>query len=143
MTNFEDVLISGKPLVYKVKGCSMRPMLFQDRDIVIIEKPKARLKKYDVAFYKTGEKYILHRVVRVGKGYYITRGDNNLNNEKIPDSAVLGVLTGFVTNGEDRSVTDAEYVSYYKRRVREYPLRFVYRKVRALARRIKRGLFGG
>lgn len=140
--SFEEILDREGKLVYKTRGCSMQPMLYQDRDIVIIEKSKARLKKYDVAFYKVGEKYILHRVIHVRNGYYIMRGDNNLFNEKVPDEAVLGVLTAFVQNGEKRSVTDGDYIAYYKKRVRLYPLRFIYRKTRGFAGKVKRRLLG-
>ena len=130
MTSFEDVLESGEPLVYRVKGRSMLPMLMENRDIVIIEKPGSRLKKYDVAFFMSGDQYVLHRVIRVKKDHYITRGDNNLVSEKAPEEAVIGVLTGFVQDGKRFSVDDEEYVSYYKKRLRRYPLRVVYRKLK-------------
>ena len=140
MTSFEEILDSGKPLVYKVKGYSMLPMLHQNRDLVVIEKPKGRLKKYDVAFYKSGENYILHRVIRVKKGCYIIRGDNNSASERVPDEAILGVLTSYVRNGAERSVTDPDYIAYYKRRVRRNPLRRLARFARKVSGNVRRRL---
>ncbi len=142
MTSFEDVLERGEPLIYRVTGYSMLPMLKENRDIVIIEKPESRLKKYDVALFRYEDHYVLHRVVRVKKDRYITRGDNNLNSETVPDGAVLGVLTSFVQDGRKISVSDDEYAAYYKKRLRLYPLRFIYRKLRGLSIRVKRALKG-
>ena len=64
-TTFEQLLAQDGRLVYKTKGTSMEPMLRQNRDLVIIEVPASRLKKYDVALYRRGESYVLHRVVDV------------------------------------------------------------------------------
>ena len=33
----------------------MNPMLYQNRDLVVIEPPAGRLDKYDVALYKRGK----------------------------------------------------------------------------------------
>ena len=48
-TSFEELLARDGRLVYRVRGVSMRPMLRQERDIVIIEVPSLRLQKNDVA----------------------------------------------------------------------------------------------
>lgn len=137
MTSFETILDRGEPLVYKVTGRSMLPMLTEGRDLVILEKPKARLKKYDVAFYRSEGRYILHRVIRPKNGYYVIRGDNNINNEKIPEEDVLGVLTAFVQDGKKISAEDEVYVRYCRKRVRSFPIRFVIRKLRAVKRAVK------
>ena len=68
---FEDILARDGKLVYKTRGVSMEPMLRQNRDLVVIRVPSSRLKKYDVALYKRGDNYVLHRVVGVGDGHYL------------------------------------------------------------------------
>ena len=45
MTRFEDVIERDGRLVYTNVGDSMRPLIRQDRDILIIEKYEGRLKK--------------------------------------------------------------------------------------------------
>ena len=55
MSTFEEILEKDGKLVYKTKGVSMNPMLYQNRDLVVIEVPRGRLKKYDVALYKRGK----------------------------------------------------------------------------------------
>ena len=52
MTRFEDVIEHAERIIYTNVGDSMRPLIRQDRDILIIEKPVGRLKKYDVPLYK-------------------------------------------------------------------------------------------
>ena len=43
MSTFEELLLREGRLVYKTKGVSMKPMLYQDRDLVVIEKVRSRL----------------------------------------------------------------------------------------------------
>ena len=43
MTRFEDVIERDGRLVYTNVGDSMRPLIRQDRDILITEKPHGRL----------------------------------------------------------------------------------------------------
>ena len=65
LTSFEKILSRDGKLVYRTKGISMEPILRQNRDQVIIRVHDSRLKKYDVALYRRGWSYILHRVIRV------------------------------------------------------------------------------
>ena len=110
MSTFEEILSKDGKLVYKTKGVSMNPMLYQNRDLVVIVPVKERLKKYDVALYRRGKSYVLHRVIEVNDdGTYLIRGDNTYSDEIVPDSAVLGVLTEFVRDGKQYKVTDEEY----------------------------------
>ena len=103
---FEELLQEDGRLVYRTRGVSMEPMLRQNRDLVVIEVPASRLKKYDVALYRRGTSYVLHRVIGVKRDHYLIRGDNTYALETVPDSAVLGVLTAFQRKGKKYSVTD-------------------------------------
>ena len=140
ISSFESILARDGKLVYKTHGVSMEPMLRQNRDLVIIEVPASRLKKYDVALYKRGKQYVLHRVIDARDGYYLIRGDNTYVLERVPDAAVLGVLTGFKRKGRDWSVNDPAYVRYVRFWCAIYPARAVfarlYRWARAVARRL-------
>ncbi|MBR4333181.1 MAG: S26 family signal peptidase, partial [Clostridia bacterium] len=75
-TAFEEILRRDGHLVYKTRGVSMEPMLHENRDLVILQAPSLRLKKYDVALYKRENAYVLHRVIGVEKERYLFRGDN-------------------------------------------------------------------
>ena len=75
---FEDLLARDGKLVYKTRGRSMEPMLRQDRDLVILEPLKEKLKQHDIALYRRGKDYVLHRVIQAGGNNYLFRGDKEL-----------------------------------------------------------------
>ena len=138
MNKLEEVLSRDGKLVYKTRGTSMLPLLHQERDLVIIETPKGRLKKYDVALYKRGGNTVLHRVIRVNTDSYTIRGDNTFILEKVPDSAVLGVLTGFVRKGKRVSIKNPLYQGYVRIWNLLYPLRAFFVRGRRFLGRIYR-----
>lgn len=140
MSTFEEVLDRDGRLVYRTKGRSMLPMLRQDKDLVIIEPHGARLKPMDVALYKCGSRYVLHRVIRVGDGHYLIRGDNTFSLETVPDGAVLGVLTGFQRNGREHAAEDRGYRLYARVWTALYPLRFLCVRCRRAAMEAARKL---
>ena len=143
MSTFEEILEKDGKLVYKTKGVSMNPMLYQNRDLVVIEVPEGRLKKYDVALYRRGRSYVLHRVIGVNEnGTYSIRGDNTYSIETVPDSAVLGVLTSFVRNGQQFQVTDRGYQRYVKIWCALYPLRSFYVHLKWRARSAAKKILG-
>ena len=128
---FEDILARDGRLVYRTRGVSMKPMLHQNRDLVCIKVPTGRLKKYDVALYKRGENYVLHRVIYVKDGYYLFRGDNNYYLEQVFDDAVIGVLESFVRKGKQHKVRDFDYRAYARLWNMAFPARFLAMKIRA------------
>ncbi len=138
---FEELLARDGCLVYRTRGVSMEPMLRQDRDLVVIRPPASRLKQYDVALYKRGGRYVLHRVIGVENGHYLIRGDNTYRLETVPDSAVLGVLTAFQRRGRQYEATDRAYLRYARLWNAIYPLRFLCfrcrRRMGRLARRLR------
>ncbi|MBR5088979.1 MAG: S24/S26 family peptidase [Ruminiclostridium sp.] len=137
---FEELLSRDGKIVYKTKGVSMEPMLRQDRDLVVIRSPSSRLRKYDVALYKRGDAYVLHRVIEVKPDHYIIRGDNTYSPETVPDSAVIGVLTRFKRKGKDHAVTERGYRFYVRFWNVIYPLRAVRFRSRRAAVNIARKL---
>lgn len=130
---FEELLSRDGRLVYKTRGVSMEPMLRQNRDLVVVEIPHDRLKPLDVALYRRGESYVLHRVIRVEDGYYLIRGDNTYTLEKVPEEAVLGALTAFTRKGMQYRVTDRSYRLYARLWHSIYPLRLFLFKTRRKA----------
>ena len=140
VSTFEDILARDGRLVYKTRGVSMEPMLRQNRDLVVIRVPDSRLKKYDVALYKRGKDYVLHRVIGVGDGHYLIRGDNTYAVETVPDSAVIGVLTGFQRKGKQVSADNRGYRLYARFWHGIYPLRRASLRFRRVAVRAARKL---
>ena len=140
MSRIEEILTGEGTLVYKTRGVSMLPMLRQNRDVVVIERPQGRLKKRDVALYRRGKNYVLHRVIRVCDGGYLTRGDNTYALETVPEEDVLGVLTKFKRDGREISVHSTAYRCYARVWCGTYPLRLFLKKCRGFLRRAARKL---
>ena len=139
--DFEEYLDKYGSLTYKNKGVSMMPLLRQDRDLFTIEKKvQDRCRKYDVVLYKTGEKYILHRVIKVVPDGYVIRGDNTYHKEFKTDRDILGVMTGFQRDGRDHKVTEFGYKLYSVIRCASYPLRALYLKLRHAAGKLLKPL---
>ena len=139
-TTFEEVLARDGMLVYKTRGISMEPMLRQNRDLVIIQVPSSRLKKYDVALYRRGKDYVLHRVIKAEPDHYLIRGDNTYTLETVPDRAVIGVLTSFRRKGKHYEVTGKWYRFYVRFWNAVYPVRLavirMIRFLKAVARKL-------
>ena len=138
----EELLAKEGKLVYKTRGVSMEPMLRQNRDLVIVKTPTARLKPLDVALYKRGKDLVLHRVIYVKDHQYLIRGDNTYALETVPEEAVIGVLTGFQRKGRQFSVSDKGYLFYVKFWCAVYPIRWFYvmvlRKMKRIAKRMQK-----
>jgi len=111
-TSFEEQLESFGVIASNTVGTSMRPLFKTHRDAVVIKKVEGKLKKYDVAFYKVGSRYILHRVIAKRGSFYIIRGDNTYKKEYVPESKVLGVLVSFNRDGKHHEVSELGYKIY-------------------------------
>ena len=128
----EDVLSSNGQYVGPTVGVSMLPMLKNRRDTIVVSKKTERLQPLDVALYKRGNAYVLHRVLRVTDTGYIIRGDNCYADENVPEAAVIGVLTEFFRKGKHYTCDNKKYLNYVKRRLRNYKCRrfFVFAKIK-------------
>ncbi len=123
--SFEELLEQDGYLVYTNGGYSMMPLLRERKDIIIIKKKgPERCKKYDVALYKRGETYILHRILKVLPDGYIIAGDHNSFVEKdIKDENILGVMTRVIRDGKSIYMDDWRYRLYVHLWVDFYPIR--------------------
>ena len=113
--SYEEYLDRYQRLVRTNVGVSMLPLLRQGRDLFIVEKRgPGRLKAGDVVLYRRPpDKYVLHRIVQVREKDYVILGDNCVNREYgITDDDILGVMTGFVRDGKQHTVTERGYRLY-------------------------------
>ncbi|MCR5736985.1 MAG: S24/S26 family peptidase [Eubacterium sp.] len=116
-----------------VKGDSMMPMLRQGKDLVKIYPSPGVLKKMDLPLYQrpTGE-YVLHRIIAVKNGYYITCGDNRFLKEQVPFDWVIGVMESFVKDGKEIMATDKKYLAYVKKIRRTFWVRRIRKKLKQI-----------
>ena len=140
-SSFEEILKNEGRLIYSNVGDSMRPLIRQGRDLVVIERKNGRLRKYDVPLYRRDSgQYVLHRVLKVREGDYVLCGDNRWYRETgITDGHILGVLTAVVRDGKELPVTDWRYRFYVHLWCDLFPLRaFVLRGLHVLKRMRKK-----
>ena len=129
--NAEELLKTQDEVLTRTKGTSMRPLLRQGRDIVVIKRPRFPLKAGDAPLYRVkGKKeLVLHRILKVRRdGTYIIRGDNLFVKEYITESQIVGVMKAFFRDGK---YCDCEKSRKYKlyiilNRV-SYPLRYLWK----------------
>lgn len=137
----KEQLQNGGKVRFTPKGVSMLPMLQNNKDTVLLEKPHGALKKYDLPLYqRDSKKYILHRVVKVcDDGTYVMCGDNQILYEYgITDAHIVGIVTEFDRKGKKYSVNDRAYRIYCHLWVALMPVRRIYRLVRKILGKIKR-----
>lgn len=119
----EEVLLATGKYIGPTVGTSMLPMLKNRRDTIVVKAKTERLKPLDVALYKRGNLYILHRVLKVTDTGYIIRGDNCYYDEIVPEEDVIGVLTEFFRKKTHYYCTDEKYLKYVKKRIKHYKSR--------------------
>ena len=135
----EDVLTTEGFYLGPPVGISMWPMLRNRHDVMMVVPAARELRRYDVALYRRGEKYVLHRVVGryengSEKGYVIC-GDNCVTLEYVPRDNVLGVLSGFYRDGHRIDCeTSRGYHVYSKLWVALFPVRRVCKGASAAVR---------
>ncbi|MBQ7745811.1 MAG: S24/S26 family peptidase [Ruminococcus sp.] len=115
MKKFEDIINEQGQLVYTNVGDSMYPLI-KPRDLLVIKKVTAPLKKNDIPLYKRDSgQYVLHRIVKIKNGEYYICGDNRAFIERgITDRHIIGVLTDIVREGRTIPVNSPEFKSYVK-----------------------------
>lgn len=137
----EDVIAAEGMFVSTSVGTSMLPLIRDRRDTIIVVPPSGRLRKYDVALYRRGDRYILHRVVDVLPEGYVICGDNCLAREyDITDANVIGVLTGLYRGDRQVDLGGIGYRTYARAWVLLYPARALWKRVRAKLGSIRRRL---
>lgn len=140
--SIEDILAKGGVYVSPTVGVSMRPLLRQGKDRVILVPPQGRLQKYDVPLYRRGNDYVLHRIVAVRPDDYVVLGDNCVTREYVKDEQIVGVLTGFYRGKRYVELTAPFYRAYCVLWQGTWPMRWCIAHVRGIAkgvwRRIKR-----
>lgn len=143
--HIEDALAQQGMYVGTTVGVSMRPMLRNRRDTIIVEPLHGRrLRRFEVPLYRRGDAYVLHRCVEVHPSGYTMLGDNCLNKEPgISDERVIGVLTGFYRGNKQVNMGGFPYRAYVRVWYALYPLRRCAMHARVLAGRVKRRVVGG
>ena len=123
-STIENAINENGFYISTIVGDSMMPLLRNRRDTVKIIPVSGRLKKYDLPLYKRPDgKYVLHRIIKVKKDYYITCGDNRGWRENVPFDWIIGVVDLIYRDEKEIPVNNQEYVAYVKKTCRKYWVR--------------------
>lgn len=121
-------------ILLRIRGISMNPLLIEGRDAVFIEarQKDTSLNKWDVVLFERekDKSLVLHRITDMVDGGYLILGDNCIEKEFVKDEAVIGVMTAIKRNGGGICPGTPQYTSYVKRRMKTYPLRKIFLRVK-------------
>ena len=137
--SIEDVIKNDGEYISTSVGVSMIPMLRDRRDTVVIRAVQGRLERFDVALYRRGDNYVLHRVIKVLPDSYVFRGDNCMRRETgVTDADIVGKLDTVIRNDRKISVKSKGYRAYSVMIYLAHPFIYLLHGVK----NIFRGMFG-
>ncbi len=142
-SNIEEQLATQGAYVSTTVGVSMKPMLRNRRDrIILLPVGERTLSKWELPMYRRPDgKYVLHRIIGVRDDHYIIRGDNTYVREIVPKEWVLGYVSEFYRGEKHILSTSRSYRFYAAFWHTVYPIRWFFHKLRLLGIAIKRKLF--
>ena len=102
-STFEEQLELCGRLVYYNVGDSMMPLLKENRDLMVLEKPPRAVRKYDAVLYKRENgQYVMHRIIGELEDGFVLCGDNRFCKEYgVKREQILALLTAVVRNGKE------------------------------------------
>ena len=106
-------LETAKKANLTVTGFSMRPMLRQYKDSVVLVPIEGTLQPGDIALYlRDNGSYVLHRVIRLTEEGYLFCGDNQAQLEPVRQDQLIAAVTGYIKNGQHRNLDGLCYGLY-------------------------------
>ena len=137
LSDLIDIIIEklemGGTVTFTPHGESMKPMLRDGEDVVVLKKPNGRLKLYDIPLYRRKDgSFVLHRVIDFDNdGSYVMCGDNQFRREHgIKDSDVIAVVTAFCRKGTPFTMDAIFYRLYVSVWYNTRPFRRAFRGVK-------------
>lgn len=125
-----------------VTGVSMKPMLTEHRDSVLLAPITAKPGPGDIFLYRRNNgQYVLHRLIRNTDQGYLFCGDNQYTLEHVAPEQLLAVVDSFTREGKRIFLTQSMYRMYVFMCVRLFCMRKCYIKIRRLLGRIHRKTF--
>ena len=98
-------------------------MLRDRKDTIMLGLVQDSLRKYDIALYRVGEQYVLHRVIGVKEDHYVIRGDNRYDNEIVKKDEVLAVAKEYYRGDKKIPLNSIGYGLYVRIWTTFFPVR--------------------
>ena len=139
----KNVLDSGGEFKMISSGTSMKPMLRDRQDTIVLIKPAGKLKKYDIPFYRRDNgDFVLHRIIGFNDDGYVMCGDNQFFKETgITDKHVVALLKGFIRDGKYISCDSFSFKCYSVFWDKTRPIRYFYRRCKQKLKCVVRYFF--
>ena len=139
---YEVILLqlqNGGKSTLVVTGVSMKPMLIEHRDSVLLTPVTEKPKPGDIFLYRRESgTFVLHRLVGIMPDGYLFCGDNQCVREKVTQDQLLAIVTGFIRKGKQYSLKNPLYRLYVFMCVRLFFLRRTYIRLRRRTGRLCR-----
>lgn len=136
----EEKIAAGGRAELPIRGVSMRPLLREGRDSVVLSPLCGRLEKGDIALYRRNDgSYVLHRVAAVGDGAYSFVGDNQYILESVADGQIIAVVSAIRRDGRLFDCTNLAYRTYTVLWQASRPMRNLLFRIFRRIKRILRG----
>lgn len=136
-----ESLSEGRTVEIYPRGVSMRPLIREGKDSVVLCTPE-KIRKNDIALYARGDAFVLHRVIGKTKSEgYVLAGDNQYITERgVFDSDVIAVVCAIKRNGREIRTDGFSYRNYLafialRRRIRSFCFRAIRKLFRLLGRK--------
>ena len=120
-----SLLQQGKQVIFYIKGNSMYPFLQNNKDKVLIKSVSyKKLNPGDIVLFRYGDHYILHRLIRKEKDFFVMRGDNcKLTQcETVHSSNILGVVKRVVRQNNTYIDSTSNIFRFYSFCLIKFPL---------------------
>ena len=123
----------GVRVTFPVKGRSMLPFIIGDKDSVILRGPGVIDVGDVVLAWADGNRYVVHRIIRIDGDRITLMGDGNLTTEHCTLNDIKARVTHVVDDNKERDLHNrwrmlAARMWYWLRPVRRYLLA-IYRRV--------------
>lgn len=110
---FEEEIQEKGFIVQTVRGVSMKPLLKERRDMVLLKEINVPLKKGDIILYKRSNKqYLLHRIIKINKDFIYVSGDRQGILESVHPNNVVAVVEMYYRKGKERKLNTVRYKFY-------------------------------
>ncbi|BCR35467.1 hypothetical protein [Mariniplasma anaerobium] len=94
MPLIKELLEHNQSVKFKISGTSMLPF-FKHQETLVTLIRKDAYKKYDAILYQVNDAFVLHRIIKVDREFYLTCGDALKTIELVDKSNVLGYVSMF------------------------------------------------
>jgi signal peptidase I len=123
----DNLLNYNQQVKLKVGGYSMFPLLRNGDEIIINKCPISELNIGDVVVFKTGNKWIAHRlhkkVSENNKTFLITKGDScTFKDSPVTEENFVGKVISFFRKGKEKNINSNFYKKLNRSFVRFYKL---------------------